>query len=443
MASSATWSNNSQYRLQFADVGVSGLTISADLEVEKLSGSGYSGNDDDYDYGFSIAGQSRNGQWGPYNFTQYDKRTLRSASATVSGPGVYTIAAWAEAPFGSTGGMGRAPSSGTISITVTVATAPGKPGTPSASLTLPRTVALSWSAAAANQATILEYQVRYADNDDFGGASTVSAGTARSLALNVPSIGKTYWFAVRARNSKGWGDWSSARSVVVPNEPGAPGTPTASLTLPRTVALAWSAAAANNSAILEYQVRYADNSGFTGAQSTSAGTSRSKSVTVPSIGEVYWFAVRARNAQGWGAWSSARSVTVPGTPAKPAAPSISQLTATSMRVAWSAPSNGGNAITGYDVEVVRGGQAQTSSATASPLNLSNLTPSTAYSIRVRAKNQQGAGAWSDAASVTTLAGAYAPKDGVYVSTVAQAPKSGVYAAVEVQVPKNGVFVPAG
>jgi hypothetical protein len=109
---------------------------------------------------------------------------------------------------------------------------------------------------------------------------------------------------------------------------------------------------------------------------------------------------------------------LPGTPDAPAAPSVAAATA-QVTVTWSAPADGGSAITGYTVQLSTnaGGlwsdavgacaPATTESSTALTCVASPLTGGTDYVFRVRAINATGAGAYSPA-SVTATPPAISP-----------------------------------
>ena len=96
---------------------------------------------------------------------------------------------------------------------------------------------------------------------------------------------------------------------------------------------------------------------------------------------------------------------------RPAAPVVT-LTAGNEKLtaAWTAPANGGNAITGYDVEwntaaqtwaeAATAGQSATAAADATGHEITGLTNDTEYTVRVRAKNAAGDGPWSAEASET-------------------------------------------
>jgi hypothetical protein len=90
------------------------------------------------------------------------------------------------------------------------------------------------------------------------------------------------------------------------------------------------------------------------------------------------------------------------TPSAPTSLAVSDQTATSFRVAWSAPSSAGSSpITGYRV-VLNG--TTSFDATASPFVASGLTPSTTYAVTVQARNASGLGATASTTATTTSAG---------------------------------------
>ena len=100
-------------------------------------------------------------------------------------------------------------------------------------------------------------------------------------------------------------------------------------------------------------------------------------------------------------------------PEAPDAPSAPTLTAgtTWIEVSWTAPADNGAAITGYDVHYRETGsnwQDANHTGTGTTKRITGLTADTAYQVRVRASNAEGAGDWSPAASARTDAAAEAP-----------------------------------
>ena len=92
---------------------------------------------------------------------------------------------------------------------------------------------------------------------------------------------------------------------------------------------------------------------------------------------------------------------------RPAAPVV-MLTPASGQItaAWSAPANGGSAITGYDVEwktaAQTWAQAATARESAATHEITGLTNGIEYTVRVRAGNDAGNGPWSAEASETPV-----------------------------------------
>ena len=76
---------------------------------------------------------------------------------------------------------------------------------------------------------------------------------------------------------------------------------------------------------------------------------------------------------------------------------------TGMLLQWSAPGNGGSAITGYSVEItVNNGTATTSSTTSNHfVHEADTAGTNTYKYRVLAVNAVGNGLWSSAVTVTT------------------------------------------
>ncbi len=94
-----------------------------------------------------------------------------------------------------------------------------------------------------------------------------------------------------------------------------------------------------------------------------------------------------------------------GAPGAPAAPSVSAASSSSLTVTWSAPDDGGSAITDYDVRYRAGASGDwtdgSHDGTATTATLTGLGSGTTYEVQVRAANDGGAGPWSDSGSGAT------------------------------------------
>ena len=188
-------------------------------------------------------------------------------------------------------------------------------------------------------------------------------------------------------------------------EPAAPAL-TATVRSSTQIDLSWTAPADGGAAITGYDVEYklATASGWTDAGHT--GTSRTDSITGLTRATAYQFRVRAVNSEGNGPWSAVRSATTSAE--LPSAPTLTATVVSSTRIdlMWTEPSNGGAAITGYDVEyklaTASGWTDAGHTGTVRTDSITGLTRDSAYQFRVRATNSAGDGPWSSTVSAMTL-----------------------------------------
>ena len=253
--------------------------------------------------------------------------------------------------------------------------APGAPGVPVVTGITTTTATVSWTAASGN-VTSYEYSLN-------SGAWT-NVGTALTVNLSGLNSGTTYTVQVHAVNNGSAGTASSASFSTLL---GAPGVPTFTNLTATAATATWTAASGT---VTSYQ--YSVNSGAW----SSVGTALTVNLTGLTPVTAYTVQVRAVNASGAGAASSASVTTLPGTPG---VPSFTAITATTATVSWTAAPG---TVTSYVYSVNSG--TGTSVGTALTVNLSGLTPATAYTVRVRAVNNGIAGAASSW-SFTTLPGA--------------------------------------
>lgn len=309
--------------------------------------------------------------------------------------------------YGATGttGMGTP---GDISVSLKLgqlSSRPSKPGAPSRTFTAPSTIALAWNAPASNNAAITAYEIRYSTNSNMSGATTANTGTTRSRTITGLAIGRTWYFQVRAYNARGWSDWSASSSYAIPNVPNTPGKPSRAFSAPNSVTVSYSAPANNGAGIVEYQIRYANNSALTGAVTVANGTNLSRRISNLTMGQTWYFQVRARNSQGWSGWSGSATYAIPNVPSAPATPVRTLEPPTSVRVEYLAPATGGAAIVEYRVQWslnsnFSGTQNISSAGNSLSKTITGLTRGTVVYIRVSARNSQGWGNWSNRTSIS-------------------------------------------
>ena len=210
--------------------------------------------------------------------------------------------------------------------------------------------------------------------------------------------------------------------------------------------ITWTAPQTGSSAIsgygIQYKLAWEEDSAYADVKPTPTGTVTGYNLVnrggqTVAEGTSYAVRLRARNAEGWGPWSEAASVVTATdgggltasiavtikvddvadtTPGQPDAPEIINIKENSFRVTWTAPAAGSSAIAGYGIQYKLSSEADSAYADVKPTptgtvtgyNVVNrrgqsITAGTSYDVRVRAKNVEGWGEWSEAATVTTVA----------------------------------------
>jgi len=90
------------------------------------------------------------------------------------------------------------------------------------SLARPINVSFSWSFplgySAALAALVTSYEVQYSVNSTFAGSQSLTTKN-RSVVITDAAIGRVTYFRVRARNSQGWGPWSTPALLLLDGGP--------------------------------------------------------------------------------------------------------------------------------------------------------------------------------------------------------------------------------
>ncbi len=174
------------------------------------------------------------------------------------------------------------------------------------------------------------------------------ASTATAYTITGLTNGTAYQVSVRAGNSVGDGEWSDPVTLK-PGLPARPAAPTLAAGN-QQITVSWTPPSGNGSAITDYDLRYSSDSGATWTVVTdTTSTDTTASITGLDNGTAYIVQVRAGNTHGDGLWSpSSASASPQLVPVAPAAPALTTGNA-QLGVAWTAPADGGSAITGYNV----------------------------------------------------------------------------------------------
>jgi hypothetical protein len=143
--------------------------------------------------------------------------------------------------------------------------------------------------------------------------------------------------------------------------------------------------------------------GFAGNVNTWTATGLTRATT-------YYFRVYAHNSVGASPFSGGvGGTTSPTVPDTMAAPTVLTPTTDGFSVQFTAPNNGGSAISSYEIQVSKDNFATVAATftgvTSSPKVLTGLSPGTKYRARVRAINAVGGASWSaSSAEIQTLGG---------------------------------------
>ncbi|MET8231463.1 fibronectin type III domain-containing protein [Micromonospora sp. NPDC005298] len=216
--------------------------------------------------------------------------------------------------------------------------------------------------------------------------TTNSDGTLGISVLPARSSPATVTVSVVTRGVAG------SASYVYASTPGTPAAPTAVAGV-ASATVSWTAPASNGSPITGYVITPIRDGVSQPTVSVDASTT-SRTVTGLTVGSTYTFRVAAVNAYGTGTASPASAAVVPYS--LPGAPTITSATAgtNAATLSWTAPANGGSAITGYTVTPYLDGVAQTPqvfTGTATTRIVTGLTGGATYTFRVAASNAGGTG----------------------------------------------------
>ncbi|PIR44680.1 MAG: hypothetical protein COV10_03230 [Candidatus Vogelbacteria bacterium CG10_big_fil_rev_8_21_14_0_10_51_16] len=279
-----------------------------------------------------------------------------------------------------------------------------EPTTPSAPLSLVAErgdgeATLSWTAPASDGgATVSDYLVRFSTDNFTVDDLLFDDGVGVDLATTVTTLtnGVEYFFKIFAVNSAGTGEASSIVSATPAGPPGAVSDLVATAG-DEAATLTWTIPSENGTAITGYELFLsADN--FT-STTTFAGVIDPVDTTITGLtnGIEYSFKLFAANAVGTSTVSNVPTAT-------PVAPATVPTTITDLDgednetdgevfLFWTAPDDGGSAITSYDILYSDNDFVATSTFAGvidpAGTTVDGLTNDTPYKFKVRAENAVG------------------------------------------------------
>lgn len=247
---------------------------------------------------------------------------------------------------------------------------------------------VTWAPADPNGCAISNYTVTSS-----GGQSVTVGGGATSTVVGGLTNGTGYTFTVTATNEVGAGGASGASNEVVPAGP--PCAPTLTDARPgvREVTLQWTQPCDNGAAISHFELS------TNGGAWQNVGNVNQFTKSGLQNGREYTFRVRAVNNVDASAVSNARSATTFGEPNQVGGLSVTSPGRGEIQATWSRPNANGSPIEYFEVQ----GPDDRPRHPDTLVNWRDLPDNRTYSVRVRACNAVGCGAWSPTKSATTPA----------------------------------------
>jgi hypothetical protein len=345
--------------------------------------------------------------------------TAAATSATVTG---LTNGQSYQLQVQATNAVGTGPLSG-LSTAVTPATVPDAPTIGTATRGN-GSVVVTWAAPASDGGSaITGYLVQVVDATTHAQVGALQPAAVGATSLTVTGLlnGSTVTTQVQAINAAGAGPFSAPSNPVTPAT--VPGAPTIGIAAAGNTSaiVTWIAPISDGgSAITGYTIIAVNAAGTTAATATATGTANAAIILGLTSGQSYQFQVFATNAVGAGALSVPSTPVTLAPPAPPvppvvlatvpSAPLIGLVTRgnASAVVRFTAPANGGSAITGFSVRVVNAANAQVgalrpAAAGATSLTVTGLVNGTAVRFQVQASNAVGTGALSALSAAVTPA----------------------------------------
>ena len=294
--------------------------------------------------------------------------------------------------------------------------APGRPAAPGVTSSTTSSLSVRWTAPDNTGPAINDYDVQYRAGGRGAFTDWAHSGTGTTATITGLVTGTAYEVQVRAVNDEGTGDWS----------PSGGGTTTANRSPTFAEGSSTTRGVAENTPAgrdiggpvsardldggnLTYSLEGPDAGSFDIVSGSGQLRTRSGAAYDHEVKTSHSVSVRVEDGQG-GSATIAVAVEVRDVdeaPGRPAAPTVTSSTLSSLSLSWTAPANTGPAISDYDVQYRSGGSGPFTDwahgGAGTTTTIPGLVTGTTYEVQVRASNDEGAGDWSPSARGTTTA----------------------------------------
>ena len=241
-------------------------------------------------------------------------------------------------------------------------------------------------------------------------AVTVTTAANRDTAVASPFTGQLV-FLTDTKKIQVWDGTSWLNITLAPPE--TPTSLSATALSTTSVSIAFTAGGANGSPITNYKYALSTNSGSTyGSFTALSPEDITTPITISGLTQntAYYIKLKAVNDMGDSVASAAVSISTLSTPDAPTSLSAGSITTTSVDISFTPGAQGGSAISNYQYALSTNGGSTYGSFTAlatpdatSPITITGLTADTAYYVKIKAVNTDGAGTESSAISFSTQA----------------------------------------
>jgi large repetitive protein len=257
-------------------------------------------------------------------------------------------------------------------------------------------ISVAFTAGSNGGSAITNYEYSTDNGSSFQAFSP--AQTSSPVVITGLTNGTAYSVQLKTVNANGA---SSASSTVTSTPSTTPEVPTSLVAThgDQQISVAFTAGATGGSAITNYE--YSTDGGSSFQAFSPAQTSSPVVITGLTNGTAYSVQLKTVNANGTSSASSTVSSTPSTTPDVPTS-LVATKGSQQISVAFTPGSNGGSAITNYEYSTDNGStfQAFSPAQTSSPVVITGLTNGTAYSIKLKTVNANGASSASSTVSST-------------------------------------------